>query len=384
MIHAYKKMTQIICIIILALLYSIQNIVAQTTETFESFTAGVSSFISIGITFNLIPTGQFIVDELTGYGYLSSNKFLDNFGASATTCQLKSASNATFNIKSLYLYPSTYATGDYNQTSGVDVTFTGILAGTTKFTYTPPSADFASASYLNTTNRGFSLVNFATPSYDNIQIDELVITLGGTTVYFAIDNFTFTDAGLLPIELTSFTFSVLNNGIINLNWQTATEVNNYGFEVERTSLHKINWEKIGFVQGNGNSNSPKNYSFTDKPIGGSEFKYRLKQIDFDGQYEYSPEVVVKLETPANFSLKQNFPNPFNPTTKIEFSIPLDNYVEIKIYNSLGAEVATLLNENRLAGRYSVEFNAGNLSSGVYFYKIVSGNYMDIKKLILLK
>ncbi len=193
--------------------------------------------------------------------------------------------------------------------------------------------------------------------------------------------FTVTDA--LPVELSSFYATIHKNDIL-LNWLTATEVNNYGFEVERNIFKSPNWEKIGFVQGHGNSNSQKSYSFTDKPNSGSEFKYRLKQIDTDGKYEYSPEVEVSLNLSSDFSVKQNFPNPFNPTTKIEFSIPSDNNVEIKVFNVLGMEEATLLNENKQAGIHSVEFNASNLASGIYFYKVVSGNYSEIKKMILLR
>jgi len=187
----------------------------------------------------------------------------------------------------------------------------------------------------------------------------------------------------LPVELTSFTGIVDGNKVV-LNWATATEVNNYGFEVERNNLNITKWEKINFVQGHGNSNSPKEYSFIDKPLGACNFNYRLKQIDFDGQYEYSPEVEVNLEVPVNFSVEQNFPNPFNPTTKIEFAIPTDNCVQIKVYNILGMELATLLNEHRQAGTHSIEFNASNLSSGIYFYKVVSGKYSAIKKMILLR
>ncbi len=200
----------------------------------------------------------------------------------------------------------------------------------------------------------------------------------------AIRNYTINvEDGILPVELTSFNAQI-NNNVVILNWQTATEFNNYGFEIERTSTQNILWEKVGFVQGHGNCNSPKNYSFSDKPIGGSTFKYRLKQIDTDGKYEYSPEVEVNLNVPTDFSVKQNFPNPFNPTTKIEFSIPSDNNVELKVYNVLGMEVATLLNEHRQAETHSIEFNASNLSSGIYFYKVVSGNYSEIKKMLLLR
>ncbi len=200
-------------------------------------------------------------------------------------------------------------------------------------------------------------------------------TVGNGDVLRIITN------GSLPVELVSFTV-VFNNGKVQLNWQTATEVNNYGFEVERNQNNS--WQKIGFVQGHGNSNSIKDYSFTDKPTGGSNFKYRLKQIDIDGKYEYSTVVEAILDVPAEFSVKQNFPNPFNPTTKIEFSIPSDNNVEIKVFNVLGMEVATLLNGYKQAGTHNVEFNANNFSSGIYFYKVVSGNYSEIKKMFLLR
>jgi hypothetical protein len=168
-------------------------------------------------------------------------------------------------------------------------------------------------------------------------------------------------------------------------------VNNYGFGVEKRSAstsHSANWETRGFVEGYGSSNSPKEYSFTDCSTGGSEFKYRLKQIDFDGQFKYSPEVEVKLEVPAVFYLRQNYPNPFNPTTKIEFSIPSDNNVELKIFNVLGVEVAVLLKEHIPAGTYSVEFNAtsasGGLPSGIYFYSIITEENISVKKMMLIK
>ncbi|MCF8316991.1 MAG: T9SS type A sorting domain-containing protein [Ignavibacteriales bacterium] len=186
----------------------------------------------------------------------------------------------------------------------------------------------------------------------------------------------------LPVELNNF-YSKLTDGKIHLFWSTATEVNNYGFEIERKSLQS-DWFKIGFIRGHANSNSPKEYTFIDEnPLAGN-LQYRLKQIDTDGEYEYSPAVEVYLEVPADFSVKQNFPNPFNPTTKIEFLIPSDNRVKIIVYDVLGMEAAIIIDEHRQAGRHIVEFNAGNLSSGIYFYKVVSGNYSEIKKMTLLR
>jgi hypothetical protein len=146
---------------------------------------------------------------------------------------------------------------------------------------------------------------------------------------------------------------------VELNWETATEVNNYGFEVERKILKQVqndSWENIGFVEGHGNSNSPKIYSYTDNTIEASgKYNYRLKQIDIDGTFEYSDVVEVNLGTPEQFELDQNFPNPFNPTTSIRFNLPMDSNVKLNVFNVLGEEVAELLNENITAGYHSVKF-----------------------------
>ena len=142
----------------------------------------------------------------------------------------------------------------------------------------------------------------------------------------------------LPVEIISFSANLIGSKI-KLNWNTATEINNYGFEIERKT--KDNWQKIGFVQGNGNSNTPKEYSFTDnKLIGGSKFQYRLKQIDNDGQFEYSNIIEVKV-IPKEYLLSQNYPNPLNPSTTIKYSIPKSSQVSLKIFNTLGEELETL-------------------------------------------
>lgn len=194
--------------------------------------------------------------------------------------------------------------------------------------------------------------------------------------------------------MTSFTINVLGSNV-NLKWQTATEVNNYGFEIQRKKvtndelrITSNQWEKIGFVQGYGNSNSPKSYSFTDEAVYGNKFIYRLKQIDFDGTFKYSDIVEVNIEAPTKFSLKQNYPNPFNPTTTIKYSIPmLGNGLAqtvLKVYDILGSEVATLVNEKKSAGNYEVKFDASGLSSGIYFYKLESGSFLQTRKLLLMK
>ena len=195
--------------------------------------------------------------------------------------------------------------------------------------------------------------------------------------------------GPLPVELTSFSahFNKLNDqSSVLLNWTTATEVDNYGFEVQRAStpLSPRAWETLGFVNGHGNSNSPKEYSFVDlNPLNGNS-KYRLKQIDTDGKFEYSDIIELKTNLLKNYILEQNYPNPFNPTTVISYSIPTASFVSVKVFDVLGNTIATLVNEHQEVGSYKVSFNASALSNGVYFYKIHSGGFTDIKKMLLLK
>jgi Secretion system C-terminal sorting domain len=206
--------------------------------------------------------------------------------------------------------------------------------------------------------------------------------------------------GVLPVELTSFT-AALSGSAVSLKWQTATEINNYGFNVERlttplnppcqgggqggnpTSPNAV-WETLGFVKGNGNSNSPKDYGFTDPnpPVG--TVVYRLKQIDIDGAFKYSNQVSLVNTNVPEFKLSQNYPNPFNPTTTIRYSIPEESRVTIKVYNMLGAEVATLINENKAAGNHQIDFDGSKLASGTYVYKIQTDKYSASKKFLLLK
>jgi len=195
----------------------------------------------------------------------------------------------------------------------------------------------------------------------------------------------------LPVELTLFTANVNKYKVI-LDWVTETEVDNYGFEVQRSKfgVQSSGWKNIGFVEGHGNSNSPKQYSFIDKnPVGGSKFQYRLKQIDTDGKFEYSDIVEVEL-IPNEFVLYQNYPNPFNPTTTIKYALPVEGIVNIVLYNSLGELVTELVNELQYAGYQEVVWNAGNTASGVYIYTIeaipIKGveTFTSVKKMILLK
>ena len=202
--------------------------------------------------------------------------------------------------------------------------------------------------------------------------------LSTTSIYMGDDIDT-------PVELTSFTSNIINNEV-QLRWSTATEKNNKGFSIERKS--NGNWEAIGFVSGKGTTTEVSNYTFTDK-VNGSKYSYRLKQVDFDGTFEYSPVINVDLTGPKVYLLSQNYPNPFNPSTIIKFGLATDSKVSVKIFDILGREVATLLNGSLEAGSHEVQFNAKNITSGVYFYKIeangVDGSkFSATKKMMLTK
>lgn len=205
--------------------------------------------------------------------------------------------------------------------------------------------------------------------------------------------------GTLPVELVYFQ-GYFADGKVILFWGTATEVNNYGFNVER-KLPQTDWTTIGFVFGSGNSNSPKSYYFEDSTdLQQAIYHYRLKQIDNDGVFKHSDSIeistIVKIESEPQslpgFSLEQNFPNPFNPTTVISWQLAVESLVTLKIFDVLGKEVATLINEERSPGRYAIKFDATNnlqlttnsLPSGVYFYQLRTEKFVETKKFILTK
>ena len=189
----------------------------------------------------------------------------------------------------------------------------------------------------------------------------------------------------VPVELTSFTASPLNDEV-GLKWTTATETNNRGFEIERTTANSKTqtWEKIGYLAGFGTTTEPKLYSFVDTKLDAGSYTYRLKQVDFDGTYTYSNEVNVDVETPLHYTLEQNYPNPFNPSTTIKYSISEDGFVKLGVFNMLGEEIVSMVNNVQKAGRYQVAFDASNLASGVYLYRLETQNYLSIKKMLLIK
>lgn len=202
--------------------------------------------------------------------------------------------------------------------------------------------------------------------------------------YTSFSPFAVGNEGTLPVTLSSFT-SLVQGRNVQLNWSTVTEQNNSGFEIERKKTESETWTKLGFVNGSGTTNEPRFYKFNDIGLNTGEYSYRMKQVDYNGNYEYhnlTSEIVIG--TPTEFAMSQNYPNPFNPSTKIQYQIPESRMVSLKVYDILGKEVASLVNEIKEAGYHIVDFNAVNISAGIYFYKINTGSFQKIMKLVIVK
>ncbi len=242
--------------------------------------------------------------------------------------------------------------------------------------------DSINGNYYRMLAPGVYSFEFSADEYMSQTINNVFVTNFNTTIL---------DVQLvpnsLPVELLSFNVSVNDKGVL-LEWKTATENNNSGFEIQKQANNQqfsnTNWELVGYVDGFGTTTEPHNYSFTDNNIQPGYYSYRLKQIDYDGSFEYSEIVEVEVSSPKEFILNQNYPNPFNPSTEISFRIPETGEVTLKIFDVLGNEMATLVNEVKLAGKYEIEFNGDSFSSGVYFYSLSAVNYFSTKKMILLK
>jgi hypothetical protein len=197
----------------------------------------------------------------------------------------------------------------------------------------------------------------------------------------------------VPIQLASFTGVVVNQNLVRLNWSTLTEINNYGFEVQKSPATLNNYQTIpgSLVPGHGTTNVPQYYSYVDTTASLGTWYYRMKQIDLDGTIHYTDAIQVDVVTsvkeksiPSVFSLNQNYPNPFNPSTVIEFGFPTQSSVNLEVFSVLGEKVATIVNDTRPAGFYSVRFDAMGLASGLYFYRLESNGFVDTKMVLLVR
>lgn len=232
------------------------------------------------------------------------------------------------------------------------------------------------------------------PTATGIQYSQSTFTWNQTTPFFG--DITFYCSGLecvvhfdfpLPVELTSFTSIIMGN-YITLNWQTNSEINNSEFVVERSKIvdgSTTEWISAGIVQGRGTTSNVSNYNFSDRGLNSGVYQYRLKQIDFNGSFEYhylSNQVQIGL--PEKFELSQNYPNPFNPSTVINYSLANAGHISLKVYNSSGIEVKTIDEGLKNPGYYTVSFDGKNLASGIYYYKLVSADFAAVKKMMLVK
>lgn len=257
-----------------------------------------------------------------------------------------------------------------------------------EYNYTQTGSTFISSYNTNTLNTHLIGIQGANSSSQILQyrysdVTHALISSGpmfGSDLAVAFGP----NSALLPVELASFTSSV-NGNSTKLEWSTVNELNNSGFDIERKISGSNEWKKISFVSGHGTTNNSQNYSYEDKNIVSGKYQYRLKQIDFNGNYEYfNLSNEIEIGVPKKFNLSQNYPNPFNPATKISFELPKTSKVKLSVYDITGKLASELVNGQREAGYYTIEFNGSSFASGMYFYRIEADEFTSTKKMILVK
>jgi hypothetical protein len=267
----------------------------------------------------------------------------------------------------------------FGELDSVD-TSTHIISGELTHSYPNPSVnDTISWNFLYTAPNSILTDTLYTVG-NSVNLDGIPNNLdkwnfGNNFVVHIIDN-------PVPVELSNF-FATANLKNVQIGWTTNTETNNSGFEIERKT-ESSDWIRVAFVPGFGTSIEIHSYTYNDSELKNGSYSYRLKQIDYDGSVFYSDIINIEVNIPGEFSLEQNYPNPFNPSTKIKFQIAVKEFVSLKIFDLLGNEVETLVNEEKSAGEYEVQFKADQLTSGIYIYKLDAGNFSQTKKMMLLK
>jgi hypothetical protein len=350
----------------------------------------------------------FVGGEFTSAGGIAST-FIARYFPPTTN----PSATQTISANALYHFPPTAVSIFFTGVSGTGtctVQRFDAPASNISFTGTPPT--FTSQYRFVITASGFTFTS-AELRFNRTQIPNAGITNAGTVSVFrrptpgtgafsiltnafnpsfpdevratttAFGEFILgSDDNQLPVELVAFTARNTAEGV-QLTWRTASEQNNAGFEVQRRSEKASEWQVLGFVRGAGTTAEAQSYTFLDKSASG-KVQYRLKQIDFDGQFEYSNVIEVDAGLPKQFALEQNYPNPFNPSTTIRYQLPVASEVKLEVYDVLGKKIATLVNERQSAGSYQVVWNASGLSSGTYFYRLQAGTFTQTKKMILVK
>lgn len=280
--------------------------------------------------------------------------------------------------------------------SWFNLSIPGIDGAFLSFVYWIPATNVVYASSTSggikrSTDWGASWSTMTTGGQNDIRHMDYVLSIGLTYGYaISGTGATLTNIdtmSMLPVQLNYFRYSLAENNV-NLEWETEFEINNSGFDIERASSGET-WEKIANVKGNGNKSTPTFYHFVDRNVQKGVYSYRLKQIDYNGDHEYfALNSDVSIEAPKTFFLFQNFPNPFNPVTFINFNLPFDSKVKLVVYDIKGSQVAMLINGELKSGFYSQSFDGFNIPSGIYFYKLSSissqGSYIDTKRMVLVK
>lgn len=358
-----------------------------TTNGGSSWTTQVNGFFNL---YGVYPTNQDTIYIAGSSGLLVR---VTNFGGNITFL----TSGTTNTLNSIYFINSNvgYAAGDNGtilKTEDAGNNWTMLTSGTTNNLNDIAFIDINNGIavgdnglIIRTTDGGMNWANDTSGTTSNLISVFFTDEIHGTIV--GEGGIILRTEESLPVELTSFTATESENNV-QLHWTTSTETNNRGFEIEKLNNNKNkrlkDWKNIGFIKGNGTTAEPQTYTYTDNNVSEGQYSYRLKQIDYDGAYEYSKELEVNVNNPDKFTLSQNYPNPFNPTTKIDYSIRTNGNVSLKVYDILGKEVTELVKENQKAGYYSINFNASNLPSGVYIYRIQSNDFTASKKMILMK
>jgi hypothetical protein len=342
--------------------YDLQFVLAQNDGAVYSVTAQIRSNVST-------------------FGMGTANLFFTYDSSAIGTPVLDAALNFSGGLYSV----ATVTTPTGNRVS-VNIEFNGGSGSGT----TVPASFFDIARIRFTTKKvaGHSTLVWRTgQSNNNVVVfkdDNATLATQGTL--FGLDN------SPLPIQLSSFVASVASPGQTGLHWTTLSEINNYGFEVQKAVKNSATFQSISgsFTAGNGTTTVRHDYSYVDNSYATGNV-YRLKQLDLDGTTHFSDPVdplgvtgVAGKVLPTEYSLSQNYPNPFNPSTVIEFALPKDAHVTLEVYNILGQKVMTLINEVRPAGYHSVKLDGTNLASGMYLYRLATGQQTFMKKLLLMK
>jgi hypothetical protein len=346
-----------------------------------TFTQNITMFSAIDVGWTSIPSfadldGDGDLDLLVGAEAGSETRYYTNDGSNVFTVNTTTFTGVTFPSYGRPILADFDNDGDYDLTIGDNW-------GTVKYYRNDGDVSTPVWVRFDAMFAGIEVDQGPHPGFADLDADgRKDMILGEYNGNFTYYKNLFAPI-VVPVELTSFSYVILE-GKIKLEWQTATELNNLGFEIQKLSNEFSEWYTIGFVRGNGTTSDITDYSFIDDNPLLEKNKYRLKQVDYDGAYKFSEEITVEYTIPSSFKLGQNFPNPFNPTTSIRYEISSTQFVTLEVYDVLGREVATLVNEEKPAGTYKVDFNASSLSSGVYIYTLKVNGVTISRQMILLK